>query len=100
MENNNWVTSEILDKVINSTKFNGVVYAEKKGNYYVFGIYLDSKYTYICRDKNYSTKKEIEAELSINDTRKGESYQAKGKCVDQTKVFGTLDWLYDGMNAE
>ncbi len=92
MENNNWVSQEILEKIGNS-KFNGVVYAEKKGNYYVFGIYLDSKYTYLCRDKSLNVKKEIESELSIN-TKKTE------KNVDQTKVFGTLDWLYSGMNAE
>lgn len=98
MEANNWVSQEILDKVVNANKFNGIVYGKKSGNYTLFGIYLDGEYVYICRDKNASqTKKEIEAELQIATAPKSEKINETTINNSNTSTkSGKSEWLING----
>lgn len=87
---------EIKTAIENGSKFNGTVYGKDNGkNWTTLFIYLDGKFTKIAEvvKKDADAKKvEFTAELS--------SKSNSSKNIDQTKVFGTFDWLFSGMNAE
>jgi hypothetical protein len=85
--------------IANGASFNGTVYGKHNGkNWVTFSVYLDGKFTHLGEfpmSAKDATKTAIENELSVKPAA-----APKTKQLDQTMVFGTIDWAMSGMNCE
>jgi hypothetical protein len=86
--------------IANGASFNGTVYGKHNGkNWVTFSIYLDGKFTHLGEfpmSAKDATKAAIENELNVKPSAAAKTNNQ----VDQTMVFGTIDWAMSGMNCE
>lgn len=87
--------------IANGASFNRTVYGKHNGrNWVTFSIYLDGKFTNLgefAMSTKEATKAAIENELSGTPAP---AATPKTSHVDQSMVFGTIDWAMSGMNCE